>query len=44
MATMLRQPYLNFDDEADPRRGMTIHFRGGRVTSIDVYYINFEAI
>ena len=44
LATMLRQPYLNFSDEADPRRGMTIHFRGDRVTSIDVHYINTEAI
>jgi hypothetical protein len=44
LATMLRQPYLNFSDEADLRRGMTIHFRGDRVTSIDVHYINTEAI
>lgn len=44
LATMLRQPYLNFSDEADLRRGMTIHFYGDRVTSIDVHYINTEAI
>lgn len=44
LATMLRQPYLNFSDEADLRRGMTIYFRGDRVTSIDVHYINTEAI
>lgn len=40
---MLRQPYLNFSDKADLRRGMTIHFCGDRVTSIDVHYINTEA-
>jgi hypothetical protein len=44
LATMLRQPYLNFSDEADLRRGLTIHFRGDRVTSVDVHYINTEAI
>ena len=44
LATMLQQPQLNFHDEADLRRGMTIHFRGDRVASIDVHYINTEAI
>jgi hypothetical protein len=44
LATMLRQPYLNFHDEADLRRGMTIHFRGDRVSRVDVHYINTEAI
>ena len=44
LATMLRQPYLNFGDEAEMRRGMTIHFRGDRVARIDVHYINTEAI
>ena len=44
LATMLRQPYLNFGDEVDLRRGMTIHFRDDRVARIDVYYINTEAI
>lgn len=44
LAIMLRQPYLNFDDEDDLRRGITIHFRGDRVASIDVHYINTEAI
>lgn len=44
VATMLRQRYLNFHDKADTRRGMTIHFRGDLVQSIDVYYINTEAI
>lgn len=44
LAIMLRQPYLNFHDEGDSRRGMTIHFRGGRVARIDVHYINAEAI
>jgi hypothetical protein len=44
LATMLRQPYLNFHDQGDGRRGMTIHFRGDRVARIDVYYINMEAI
>ncbi len=44
LATMLRQPYLNFYDAADLRRGMSIHFRGNRVASIDVYYINTETI
>jgi hypothetical protein len=28
LATMLRQPSLNFSDEVDLRQGMTIHFRG----------------
>jgi hypothetical protein len=44
LATMLRQPYLNFDDPRDTRRGMTIHFRGDRVASVDVDYINTDAI
>ena len=44
LARMLRQPHLNFNDEADLHRGMIIHFRGDRVTSIEVYYINTEAI
>jgi hypothetical protein len=44
LATMQRQPYLNFHDEGDGRRGMTIHFWGGRVARIDVHYINTEAI
>ena len=43
LATMIRQPYLSFDDAADPSRGMIIHFRGDRVASIDVHYINTEA-
>lgn len=44
LATMLRQPYLNFTDTADVRRGMTLHFRGDRLTRVDVHYINTEAI
>jgi hypothetical protein len=40
LAAMLRQPHLNYHDDADHRRGMTIHFHGGRVASIDVHYIN----
>lgn len=44
LAKMLGQPYLNFHDETDLRRGITIHFLGDRVTSIDVHYINTEAI
>jgi hypothetical protein len=44
LATMLQQPYLNFHDEADLRRGMTIYFRSDRVESVDVHYINTEAI
>lgn len=44
LATMLRPQHLNFHDEADLRRGMTIHFRGDRVERIDVHYINTEAI
>lgn len=44
VATMLRQPYLNFGDEADLHRGMTIRFRGDRLASVAVYYINSEAI
>ena len=44
LATMLRQPYLNFGDEVDLRRGMTIHFHSDRVARIDAHYINTEAI
>ncbi|MEA1013712.1 hypothetical protein [Sphingosinicella sp. LY1275] len=44
LATMLRQPHLNFHDRTDLRRGMTIHFDGDRVTRIDVHYIYTEAI
>ena len=44
LATILRQPYLNFYDVMDPRRGMTIYFRGDRVARIRVHYINTEAI
>ncbi|MED5546027.1 MAG: hypothetical protein VYD90_12315 [Pseudomonadota bacterium] len=44
LATMLRQHHLNFHDEADLRRGMTIYFRGERVERIDVHYIYTEAI
>lgn len=44
LATMLRQPHLNFHDATDLRRGMTIHFRGDRVARIDVHYINTETI
>jgi hypothetical protein len=44
LATMLRQRHLNFYDPEDTKRGVTINFRGGRVASIHVFYINFEAI
>ena len=44
LATMRRQPYLNFYDPKDTQRGMTISFRANRVASVDVFYINFEAI
>ncbi len=44
LATMLRQPYLNFGDEVNLRRGLAIHFRGDRVVRIDAHYINTEAI
>jgi hypothetical protein len=44
LATMLKQPYLNFYDANDLRRGMTVRFRDGRVARIDVHYINTEAI
>ena len=42
LATMLRQPYLNYDDQADLRRGLTIYFRGDHVSRISVHYINTE--
>ncbi len=44
LATMLRQPYLNFYDEVDTRRGMIIRFKGDKVARIDVYYIHNEVI
>lgn len=44
LAIMLRQTQLNFHDEADLHRGMTIHFDGDRVERIEVHYINNEAI
>jgi hypothetical protein len=44
LQTMSRQPYLNYYDRNDPRRGMTTQFDGDRVTSVSVYYINFEAL
>lgn len=42
LAKMLRQPRLDFNDEADTRRGMIIRFRGDHVASISAYYINSE--
>jgi hypothetical protein len=44
LTTMLRQPYLNFYDPKDTKRGLTISFRDNRVASVEVFYINFEAI
>lgn len=44
VATMLRQPYLDFNDAHDLKGGMIVDFRGDRVAAIRVYYINFEAI
>ena len=44
LAMMLRQPHLNFYDPTDSKLGMTIQFRENRVASINVSYINFEAI
>jgi hypothetical protein len=44
LASMLRQPYLNFHDKGGGRRGLIVHFRGGRVARIDVHHINTEAI
>ena len=44
LTAMSGQPFLTFYDEADLRRGMTIRFRGDRVASVTVYYINTEAI
>jgi hypothetical protein len=44
LATMLRQQHLNFHDETDLRRGLTIYFRGARVERISAHYINSEAI
>jgi hypothetical protein len=44
LATMLRQSTLCFSDSRDLRRGMIIRFRADRVASINVYYINSEAL
>jgi hypothetical protein len=44
LATMLRQPHLDFFDPKGPKGGMTMWFRGGRVVAIGIYYVNFEAI
>ena len=44
VATMLRQPYLNFHYADDTKGGMIVDFRDGRVAAIRVHYINFEAI
>jgi hypothetical protein len=44
LATMLRQQHLNFHDPKDTKRGMIINFRADRAASVDVFYINFEAI
>lgn len=42
LATMERQPHLNFHDASDLHRGMTVRFSGDRVRSISVHYTNFE--
>jgi hypothetical protein len=44
VATMLRQNQLSFYDPADLKRGLIVRFSGDHVASIDVHYINFEAI
>jgi hypothetical protein len=44
VAAMLRQPYLNFYDRSDLKRGMIVDFRDNRVVAIRVHYINSEAI
>ena len=44
LAIMLSQPYLNFYDPNDTKQGMTVEFHENRVASINVFYINFEAI
>jgi hypothetical protein len=44
LEAMSRQPHLEYFDRADTKRGMTIRFRGDRVVSVSVYYINSEAI
>ena len=44
LAIMLRQARLNFYDPKDLNRGITISFRADRVSSVDVFYVNSEAI
>jgi hypothetical protein len=41
---MSRQPYLNYYDRTDTKRGMTVQFDGNRVRSVSVHYINSEAL
>ena len=41
---MSRQQHLNYHDVSDSKRGLIISFRGDRVSSIKVYYINSEAV
>jgi len=41
---MRRQPSLSFGDMTDTKRGMTIRFSGDRVVSVNVYYINSDAL
>ncbi len=41
---MRSQPHLNFSDASDTRRGMIVRFRGDRVVSVSIYYINSEAL
>lgn len=41
---MRRQPSLSFGDMTDTKRGMTIRLSGDRVVSVNVYYINSEAL
>lgn len=41
--TMLRQDQLSWRDPRGVWSGMIVEFRDGRVRSVNVYYINFEA-
>ena len=44
VATMLRQSSLNFEDPRNSKQGMTVYFRGDRVASVSVDYINSETL
>jgi hypothetical protein len=44
VASMLAQDHLAFSDPRDLRRELILHFHGGRLSSVEVYYVKFEAL